>query len=161
MRAQNSATAQRNAAVIGSVLSDANSLCETNPALSLQLTLAAYRADPSPRARDALLNALDTPYASRIESGEFVGAATLSPDGTLLVVPGFQRTGLWDVSNQYRPRRLPDVLPSGEVAAFGPDRTLLFKTGRRTLRGLGPAGAPPTAAAGVVRVGPRQQRPGR
>jgi WD40 repeat protein len=51
-----------------------------------------------------------------------------SPDGALLVVPGEQRTGLWDVADRYRPRRLPDVLPGGEVAAFGPDRTMLFKT---------------------------------
>jgi WD40 repeat protein len=126
VRAQSSATAQRNAAVIGSVLSDASLLRDTDPALSLQLTLAAYRADPSPRARDSLLNALDTPYASRIESGEFVDSAVLSPDGALVVVPGQQRTGLWDLADRYRPARLPD-LPSAEKAAFGPDRTLLIK----------------------------------
>ncbi|HEV7652329.1 MAG TPA: hypothetical protein VGP26_29600 [Actinophytocola sp.] len=129
VRAQSSATAQRNAAVIGSALSDANLLRDTDPALSLQLTLAAYRADPSAHARDVLLNALDTPYATSIESSELsVDAAALSPDGALLVVPGRQRTGLWDVSDRHRPKRLPNVLPSAEVAAFGPDRTLLFKT---------------------------------
>jgi WD40 repeat protein len=129
VHAQDSATEQRNAAVMASALSDATALRDTNPALSLQLTLAAYRADPTPRARDTLLNTLDKPYASRIDSGEFfVDAALLSPDGVLLVVPGDQRTGLWDVSDHYRPRRLPDMQTGGEVAAFGPDRTLLLKT---------------------------------
>ena len=133
VRAQNSATGQRNAAVLGSALSEANELRDADPALSLQLTLAAYRADPSPRARDALLNSLDTPYASHIEAGEmFADAAVLSPDGALLVVPGYPRTGLWDVSDHYRPQRLPDVLPSAEVAAFGPDRTLLIRTQKGT-----------------------------
>jgi WD40 repeat protein/energy-coupling factor transporter ATP-binding protein EcfA2 len=130
VRAQDSASAERNSAVIGSALSDANLLRDTDPALSLQLTLAAYRADPSPRARDALLNTLDTPYAGTIESTDlFVEAAALSPDGALLVIPGVQRTGLFDVSDHHRPKRLPDMKFSGDVAAFGPDRTLLLKTG--------------------------------
>jgi WD40 repeat protein len=133
VRAQESATAQRNAAVIGSVLGDATVLRDSNPALSLQLTLAAYRADPSARTRDALLNSLTTPYASHIESGDLhVDGMVLSPDGALLVIPGYERTGMWDVSNPHRPRRLPDALPSGETAAFGPDRTLLIKTRRGT-----------------------------
>jgi WD40 repeat protein len=133
VHAQNSATEQRNAAVIARVLSDADGMRDTNPALSLQLTLAAYRIEPSQRARDALLNFLDTPYASRIDGDKaYVQGTTLSPDGTLLVLSGYQRTSLWDVSDQYRPRRLPDALPGTEVAAFGPGRTLLIKTIRGT-----------------------------
>ncbi|MGH3878989.1 MAG: hypothetical protein ACRDSK_18320 [Actinophytocola sp.] len=132
VRAQDSATAQRNAAIVGSVLSDADLLRDTNPALSLQLTLAAYRADPTPRARDALLNTLDTPYATRIDGGETFVDSVLSPDGRLLVVPGYRETAVWDVSDQYRPRRLPDVLPHGEIAAFGPNRHLLIRTTQST-----------------------------
>jgi energy-coupling factor transporter ATP-binding protein EcfA2 len=48
VRAQTTATEQRNAAVVDSALSDANLMRDVDPALSLQLTLAAYRADPSP-----------------------------------------------------------------------------------------------------------------
>ncbi|HEY7593955.1 MAG TPA: WD40 repeat domain-containing protein [Actinophytocola sp.] len=129
VRAQDAATAQRNAAVVGSALSDANLLRDTDPALSLQLTLAAYRAGPSARARDALLDALDTPYAGTIESSELsVEASALSPDGALLVTPGAQRTGMWDVTDHDQPKRLPNELPGGEVVAFGPDRILLVKT---------------------------------
>jgi WD40 repeat protein len=132
VRAQNSATAQRNAAVVASALGDASLLRDTNPALSLQLSLAAYRAEPSQRARDALLNSLDAPYASRIDGDRYnVQDATLSPDGTLVVLPGFGGTSLWDVSDQYRPRRVSDALPSADVAAFGPDRTLLMRTNKR------------------------------
>lgn len=131
VRAQDSATAQRNTAVVNNVLSDAAALRDENPALSLQLTLAAYRADPSPRARDALLSVLATPYGSRIDTSEYLVIPALSPDGKLLVVPG-ARTASWDVSNRFRPVRLPDLLPAAEVAAFGPDRTLLVKTTQGT-----------------------------
>jgi WD40 repeat protein len=128
VRAQDSATAQRNAAIVGGVLSDAADLRDAAPALSLQLALAAYRTDGSSRARDAVLNALDKPYASRID-GDYLlmENAAVSRDGNLVYVPGIERTGLWDISNRYRPRQVSDDPPLAVLADFGPDRTVLIK----------------------------------
>jgi WD40 repeat protein len=129
VRAERTATGQRNIAITQKVLSQAAALRDTNPALALQLTLAAYRLVPLPEARDALLNSFTTAYTTRItEHTSALGSLAFTPDGHTLVTATTDGTvRIWDITAPHRPRRLVTFTTAAAIAhvAVSPDgRTL-------------------------------------
>lgn len=129
VRAERAATAQRNIAITQKVLSQAAALRVTNPALALQLTLAAYRLVPLPEARDALLSSVTTAYTARItEHTTALGALAFSPDSRILVTATTDGTiRIWNITAPHRPRRLATFTTAAVIAhvAVSPDgRTL-------------------------------------
>ncbi|TQM83897.1 WD-40 repeat-containing protein [Saccharothrix saharensis] len=105
-RAERSATEQRNIALAHKVITQAAALRDTDPALSLQLTLAAHRLTPLPETRDALYGAFAEPYATRIGA---VRAVAVSPTGSLLAVADdttVMDVRLVDIADPHRPEHL-------------------------------------------------------
>jgi WD40 repeat protein len=109
--AQATATRERNLALAQKTAAEAAFLRPTDPALAVQLSLAAYRLAPTVEARSALLSAFTDPYASQLaRHTDNVNAASFSGDGRLLATASADRTvRLWDVSDPHRPRE-PVVL---------------------------------------------------
>ncbi|MFF4492334.1 helix-turn-helix domain-containing protein [Streptomyces sp. NPDC001544] len=128
---------QRDIAVSRQVAQQADALRRTDPALSLQLALAAYRLHPTAAARGALLSSYGTPYATRLRSTDKVDAVAFSPDGRLFAAAGAdRRVRLWDAAAPHRPH--PPVVLAGREAsspavgvraiAFGEDSRTLAAT---------------------------------
>ncbi|MBA8924375.1 WD40 repeat protein [Kutzneria viridogrisea] len=112
IRAQQTTAEQRNRAIAQKVLGQAAQLRPGNPALSAQLDLAAYRLDPTPDARDAVLSAFTAPYASGLVGHTgMVRAVAYSPDGhTLASGDDVKSVRLWRVADPDHPQQLA-VLP--------------------------------------------------
>jgi len=126
VRAGQSATEQRDVAVAQTALVEANTLRTTDPALSLQLTLAADRLAGSEQARSALLNALAGPYAQRL--ADVPGAVAFSPDGRLMVTADGSITRIWDLTLPRKPVPLDAItgpFGAGQRAWFSPDGRIL------------------------------------
>ncbi|MEU4743692.1 hypothetical protein AB0G02_24945, partial [Actinosynnema sp. NPDC023658] len=126
-RAERSATEQRNIALAHKVIAQAAALRDTDPALSLQLTLAAYRLASMPETQDAVLGAFAEPYATTIGA---VRTSAVSPTGTLLAVVDDTRTQevrLVDISDPHRPRHVAVLTGQADlsVLAFSADGTWL------------------------------------
>lgn len=139
LRAERSATEQRNLAVAQKVLSQAAALRNANPALSIQLSLAAYRLAPIPEARKALLNVFGTPYATVLAGHtDSVVALGFSADGQTLATASADKTvRLWDTATPHRPRELATLTgPAGMIhATLSPDgRTLATASVNKTVR---------------------------
>ncbi|MFI9381761.1 hypothetical protein [Kutzneria sp. NPDC052558] len=119
VRSQYAIAQERNAAIAGKAALDAAALRESNPALSIQLSLAAYRLSPTPGTRDGLLSALATPYAARITvHTDTVEAVSYSDDGRLLASASADKTvRIWDVSTPLRPSAVATI--SGDAAVRG------------------------------------------
>ncbi|KOX16369.1 hypothetical protein ADK67_40125 [Saccharothrix sp. NRRL B-16348] len=106
VRAERTATEQRNVALVRKTLVDAAAIRDTNPALSLQLTLAAHRLAPMPETRNALFGAFTTPFAARLPSAGAV-AATSSGNLIATVRPDPEEAvELWDISDAAQVTRL-------------------------------------------------------
>ncbi|GAA0935386.1 hypothetical protein [Nonomuraea longicatena] len=131
VRAQDSASAQRNEAVSQQLAVRAGTLRQTDPALAAQLGLAGYRIAPTVAARSALLSTFAAPYATRLAGHDGgVESVTFNRDGTLIATSGMDRTArLWDGTDPYHPRELA-TLPghTGNVSdvAFAPREHLLI-----------------------------------
>ncbi|MFI9818001.1 nSTAND1 domain-containing NTPase [Saccharothrix variisporea] len=131
-RAELSATEQRNIALARKVVNEAEALRDSDPALALQLTLAAYRLAPLPETRDALLAAFGTPYATRLES---VRDIAVSPHRSVVaaVEDGTRRDAhLYDLADPRRPVRLGvlDRQPGGvDALAFSANGQVLATAG--------------------------------
>jgi len=108
VRAQRTATHQRNIALSQKVAQQATALRATNPALATQLSLAAYRLAPTPEARGGLLSTFATPYATRLTAHtDNVNAVAYTADSRTLVTAGNDDTArLWDITAPHRPRTL-------------------------------------------------------
>ena len=104
VQASQTATEQRNVALSQRLLG-LTSLRATGPALALQLTVAAYRLDPSPSARDSMLSSLAAPYAAQVSVGNGAALSTaVSERGNLLVAGGDDGSvTLFDVADPHRP----------------------------------------------------------
>ncbi|MFI6499506.1 hypothetical protein [Nonomuraea typhae] len=124
-RAEERVTQQRDLALSQKVAADAGKLREVNPALSAQLSLAAYRLAPTEDARNGLLEVFTKPYATITGHATRVNTAAVSPDGRLLLSASRDKTAqLWDIRDPHRPRRLGTLAGHAENvngAAFSSD----------------------------------------
>ena len=108
MRAETTATDQRNSALAQKVAGQARAMRATNPALAAQLALAAYRLDPSTDARSSVLGVFGAPYSTRLtgHTGR-VNTVSLRPDGRVLATASWDGTArLWDVHDPHHPAPL-------------------------------------------------------
>ncbi len=128
------ATEQRDLALVQKVLSQSRAIRETNPALALQLQLAAYRLTPQPNLREALFNSYATPAPTRLtgHTGQ-VTAMAASHDGRLLATAGTDNAvRLWDLGDRAGPRELTTIAlskyPASSVALAADGRTLATGT---------------------------------
>ncbi|MEV6908917.1 helix-turn-helix domain-containing protein [Amycolatopsis sp. NPDC051071] len=105
VRAEQTATAQRNSALAQKVAGQATEMRATNPALAAQLALAAYRVDPSVETRSSVLGMFESPYSTRVSGHDNrVNSAALRGDGRLLVTGSWDFTAkLWDVKDTHHP----------------------------------------------------------
>ncbi|MFC0844134.1 helix-turn-helix domain-containing protein [Streptomyces noboritoensis] len=138
MDAEHQAKKQRNIAVARRAAGEAAAMRGTNPALSLQLSLAAYRLAPTAETRDTLLGSFALPYASRLVGHTSdVFALAISPDGRTAITGSADRTArLWDITDDHRPRQLTVLEQAEEVkaVAFAPGGHVLATASGHTAR---------------------------
>jgi WD40 repeat protein/transcriptional regulator with XRE-family HTH domain/ABC-type Fe3+/spermidine/putrescine transport system ATPase subunit len=133
-RQQASATSQRDLAISRQVAIEADQLRSADPALAMQLSLAAYQIAPTAEARTSLLEATGGPPVTRLlgPAGAELNAIAYSPDHALLALGSANGTiQLWDVGGPGRPAALGPPLaipPPGSVTslAFSGDGRILI-----------------------------------
>ncbi|GLY43761.1 hypothetical protein Amsp01_097840 [Amycolatopsis sp. NBRC 101858] len=134
VRAESTATEQRNSALAQKVAGQALAMRATNPALAAQLALAAYRLDPSADARSSVLGMFATPYSTRVtgHTGR-VNTVALRPDGQVLATASWDGTArLWDVHDPHHP------VPLGVLAGHtGNVNNVAFSADGRTVATAG------------------------
>ncbi|ONI89312.1 hypothetical protein ALI144C_05040 [Actinosynnema sp. ALI-1.44] len=136
--AERQAEKQRDIALARKAAGDAAILRDTDPALAIQLSLAAHRLAPTAETRDNLLSTFITPYASRLigHTAEVPGVA-VGPDSRLVATASADRTArLWDATEIRHPRELA-TLPHTELlkgVTFTPDGRILATVGDRAVR---------------------------
>ncbi|MGH3771710.1 MAG: trypsin-like peptidase domain-containing protein, partial [Pseudonocardiaceae bacterium] len=137
---QRSAVHQRDVATSRQVADEANNIRRFDPNLAMQLSVAAYRINPTNEARSSLLSASKLHAATRVlgDSGG-IRAVVISPDGHILAVGS--RNGLvrlFDIRNAKEPvllSRLTDHIGAVNGVAFSPDgHTLATGSADRTVR---------------------------
>ncbi|MFD7658265.1 helix-turn-helix domain-containing protein, partial [Actinosynnema sp. NPDC059797] len=137
VRAERSAREQAAIALAHKVITQAAGLRTADPALSVQLSLAAHRLAGLPETRDAVLGSFAEPYATRITAARSV---VVAPSGSLLAVvddTSTRNARLVDVSDPRRPAHLselPAVAGVGAVAFHpGGGRVAVAGAGRIAL----------------------------
>ncbi|GLZ28987.1 hypothetical protein Lesp02_11770 [Lentzea sp. NBRC 105346] len=138
IRAQNQVTEQRNIAIARKADTDAESLANANPALSRQLSLAAYKLAPNAETRDHLLSSQAAPRAAQIRGMTGEMRLSLSPDGHLVAAGSAAGRELWlsDVSDLHHPRVLAKLaLPDEQkLTAFANDGRTVISVGLTAVR---------------------------
>ncbi|MFI8193410.1 XRE family transcriptional regulator [Streptomyces sp. NPDC085946] len=139
VRAQHRADQQRDIATSRRVAEQVRALRSADPALALQLSLAAYRLSPTVEARGSLLSSFSVPYATEVAGHRGDAPVLFSPDGRLLATGRIGGVRLWDATDPRRPSPVGTVAAApGEPAlpeatramAFSPDGRLLLTSGR-------------------------------
>lgn len=157
------ATQQRDMAVSRQVAIEAGQLRASDPALAMQLSLAAYQVAPTAEARTSLLEATGGPPVTRMlgPTAAAMNAVAYSPDHALLAAGSADGTvRLWNVARPAAPAALgtPLVAPTpGSVTsvAFSPDGlTLVAGTTGATLTDWDIAEPGRPARLAVLRIVP-------
>jgi len=118
---------ERNRAISRLVAARADRLRATDVSLAMQLSLAAYRINPTTEALSSLLDSSATPSATRLLGHtDIVHGAAVSLDKRILASGSGDKTvRLWDMTNPQRPVPLGTPLtgPTGGIlsVAFSPD----------------------------------------
>jgi WD40 repeat protein len=140
-RQQNSAARQRNLAISRQVAINADQLRNTDIALAMQLSLAAYRIAPTPEARSSLLSSYATPAVTRVLGPPGVMESVAFADGGRIMAAGGESTTvrLWNLTAREHPiplgRPLTGHTDTVYSVAFSPDgRTLASGSGDKTIR---------------------------
>ena len=122
------AVRERNQAVYNQVIAQALQLAASDTSLAAQLTLAAYRIQPTQEVASRLLNTENTPLSSPIAAGAGVSPAAFSPGGRTLATGSDGDTlRLWDVADPAHPR------PLGQAGTGFGMYSVAFSPGGRTL----------------------------
>ncbi|HTI25816.1 MAG TPA: hypothetical protein VL652_32810 [Kutzneria sp.] len=134
VNADHIASAQRDLALARHAVDSAAGLRASDPALAVQLNLAAYRLAPNPETRDALLSSFGTPYGSRLAGHTSdITSVAFSPDSHLVATTARDWTvRLWQIADVHQPRpaaTIPMPKDSTSAVAFGRGRILAVADG--------------------------------
>ena len=128
-----SAVQQRDQAIYNQVIAEAFQFGTSDTSLAAQLTLAAYRMQPTADLASRLLDTENTPLSSSFADGNSVGAVAFSRGRHLLASETDGTVRLWDVADPLHPRRLGHPLADSSGPMSGPINAVAFSPGGRTL----------------------------
>ncbi len=127
----------RDQAIANQIAVEVDQLTPTDPSLAAELDVAANQLESTSDAETRLVEAADTPLASRLTGPAGSGlSVAISPDGRIAAVGSSHGTvQLWNLTDPARPARLGSSLtgPSegldGASLAFSPDGRILAAGG--------------------------------
>ncbi|CAM5385257.1 TIR domain-containing protein [Streptomyces aurantiogriseus] len=132
---------QRRLATVRALQAEAENLRDSDPLLSLRLSMAAGRVKPTAEAREGLITTL---HRTRLAGRSVTGAgkhdlASYGADGTLLATASDTDVTLWDTHDAVHPRRLAPLTGHEETV-----RSMTFRADGRLLATVGNVGVNPS-----------------
>lgn len=130
VHAQQTATAQRNAAFAQKAIREADGLIDTNITLAVQLVRAAYHLDPSPEARGSVLSVYAASRGQVHGHRDRVSSVAFSPNAHMLATASVDRTArVWGFMDslwgQPKVLTLGDHIAPVSAAIFSPSGDVL------------------------------------